>query len=367
MTQNIVIVGGGVAGLTIFKELSPKLVKNPDTNVILIDPRPFHLHMISSLRMIVTEEGNRSVMPHPPSFNSGNKRVIHSKVTSITDNDNGHFVTLANGETVDFSVLVLATGGHWSGPLAFGNDQAEVSEKVSEWRRKFKNSRNVVLIGGGAVGFELAGEIKDFHPNTKVTIVHKQLLPLNNAYTDRWRRYILSRAQKRGIDIVLDDAVDDLTLANGKILTRGNRSIPADLVVPTFGSRPNTEYIKTFDASVLNSAGEVRVQPTLQVTGHPRIFAAGDIIEWKEEKQALKAGNHAKVIITNILSLLNGSGKLKEYKSGFEMIILTDGPNGGTSYFGLLWGLIFGGWFTRLLKSKSLLIDMMKTSYGLDK
>jgi hypothetical protein len=38
---------------------------------------------------------------------------------------------------------------------------------------------------------------------------------------------------------------------------------------------------------------------------------------------------------------------------------------GGISYFGVLWGLIFGGWFTALLKSKSLLVPMFRKESGL--
>jgi len=39
--------------------------------------------------------------------------------------------------------------------------------------------------------------------------------------------------------------------------------------------------------------------------------------------------------------------------------------NGGVAYFGLLWGLLFGNWFARMLKSKDLLISMGNKAMGL--
>lgn len=71
----------------------------------------------------------------------------------------------------------------------------------------------------------------------------------------------------------------------------------------------------------------MRVQPTLQLPNHPHIFAAGDIIEWLEEKQAMKAMAHAPLIVQNIVTVLNSNGQpsLKPYKTGTEMIVLTNG------------------------------------------
>ncbi|KAF9528078.1 hypothetical protein CPB83DRAFT_907221 [Crepidotus variabilis] len=355
--QNIVIVGGGVAGTTFFKELTPKLANNTNVDVILIDPRSFLIHLPSSIRMVVIDEGNRSILHYPTSFTGINKRVIQSKVVSITDdNDRGHFVTLTNGEQLDFSVLVLATGSLWSGPLTFGDTSDEILAAVTDWRKKFRDSRDVVLVGGGAIGFELAGEIKDAYPGARVTIVHKQTLPLNDTYPERWRKRVLAGAEKRGIAVLLGDAVDNFTPTNKKISTRNGLSILADLFVPTFGSRPNTEYIKTLGPNILNSVGEVIVSPTLQLADHPRIFAIGDIIAWKEEKQLIKCFGHSKVVTSNALALVtgNGNGSLKEYKSITEMIALSNGKNAGTSYFGFLWGIILGDWLTSMLKSKNL-------------
>ena len=67
------------------------------------------------------------------------------------------------------------------------------------------------------------------------------------------------------------------------------------------------------------------VSQTLQVAGHPDIFAAGDITNIQEQKQLMKTEWHAEVIVENIISLIKGSGAQKLYKTKMEAIAVTNG------------------------------------------
>ena len=123
---------------------------------------------------------------------------------------------------------------------------------------------------------------------------------------------------------------------------------------------------------VLTARKNVKVLPTLQLPSQPSIFALGDIIDWDEQKKAFSSYGHGSVIAANILSLLDGSEAKKKYKSRPEMVIISNGKvsfgdppsegardlicmqNGGSMYIGMLWGIIFGNWLARMLKSKDL-------------
>ena len=75
----------------------------------------------------------------------------------------------------------------------------------------------------------------------------------------------------------------------------------------------------------LDARGFVLVKETLQIVGHPDIFAAGDIIAVNEQKQLAKAGGHAAVVVANLLSLVSGEEPKKNYKPGMEGIFITNG------------------------------------------
>ncbi len=90
-------------------------------------------------------------------------------------------------------------------------------------------------------------------------------------------------------------------------------------------TKPNTAYIaKSFGREALAKDGCVRVRPTLQLPDHPEIFALGDMVDWPEVKQALKAIAHAKIVIANVLSYLKDK-PLKSYGGSHEALMLTGG------------------------------------------
>jgi apoptosis-inducing factor 2 len=118
-------------------------------------------------------------------------------------------------------------------------------------------------------------------------------------------------------------------------------------------------------SQVLNEHGQVKVRPTLQLTEYDDIFAIGDITDWKEQKQVAKYGAHAGVVVANILSIFTGQAPTKLYKGSPELIVITNGANGGAGFFGFLWGIVLGNWFAKAVKSKGLMIDMARKNMGL--
>ncbi|TFK24562.1 FAD/NAD(P)-binding domain-containing protein [Coprinopsis marcescibilis] len=368
--QNIIVLGGGTAGASTALGIVNSGKFNASTHrLILITPRSFYVQLPAVIRTSVTAEGDlekRILMPYGD-FLKGKGEVKVGKVVSFTSTETGGELTLQSGEKLDYSVLVLATGNTWPGALNLPEEEAKAVESLKAWRAKFEKATDVVLVGGGAVGIEYAGELKDFFPTKKVTIVHNQDALLNETYPEKFRRAALVRVQKTGAQVVLDDRLEELEPSeSGTVKTKKGKTIQADLVIPTWGGRPNTEFIgSSLGADALSTTGHVKVLPTLQLASHPRIFAVGDIIDWKEQKQQAKTPAHAAVAAPNVIAVATGAAATGVYKGSMEAIIITVGRSGGVTYMGLLWGLTFGDWFTRLIKSKGLFIDMTRSQLGL--
>ncbi|PFH45970.1 hypothetical protein AMATHDRAFT_157112 [Amanita thiersii Skay4041] len=366
--ENIVVVGGGGAGTSITRQLSEWLNRS-QYNLILISPRSYMVHYPATLRMLVTSKGHLedcAFIPLEQIFINGHGRLVNGKVVSIKDDgENGGHITLDNGETIKWSILVLAPGRIWRGPLAFPEPKAECLDHVYEWRRKFEQAKNIVLVGGGAVGIELAGELKEFHPNKNVTIVHGQELPLNDYYPRRWRKDIARRLRRRGVNLVLSDYVDDEEIEHYTIKTRNGEVVLADLVVPCGGAEMNTEFIGTLGEGTLWSSKCVRIDTAFRLLHHKRIFAAGDVIEWEEQKQLCKAYTHAEMVSKNVMAALRKEDPAAIYKGSAEIMCLSMGQTGGTTYYSYLWGFNFGDAFTMSLKGRDLMVGQAREKCGI--
>ena len=184
--QKVVIVGGGVTGSLLARELSSKLDRN-EHEIVLIEAKPYVIWLIAGARL-VTEDGHhppleeRAFVPYDGLFHAGNGSVKGGKVVSIRplssrahadaqgggdegDADNalaesekladeeGHsgYVVLEDGEKVLYDALILATGSKHSGPVDFPDDPAQCSAHVERWRKAFREAKDVMLIGGGGV------------------------------------------------------------------------------------------------------------------------------------------------------------------------------------------------------------------------
>jgi len=367
--KNVIVVGGGGAGANAARLLSAKLDASKYA-LTLVTARPFAIHLPGAIRMTTTDDGKLEetvLMPYDKLLIKGNGNVKIGRAASIEDHKDGSggVLVLTNGERLDYNVLILAPGSNWDGPLSFPDDKEGVLQHIQEWRKKFESADGVVLAGGGAVGVEFAGEVRDYWPKKKVTVVHGGSQLFNSTYPDKFRKRMEKDLRVRGIDVVLGDYIDEFT-STDSITTRNGKKIEGNLLVPTYGNRPATEFVASLGSSVLNERGQIKVRPTLQLESFNGIFAAGDVIDWDEQKQVAKYAKHAEVVVANVLSYLTGAAASKEYKGSVELIVVTNGKNGGAGYFGFLWGIVIGNWLAAMLKSKTLMVSMIRKGYGLD-
>lgn len=163
-----------------------------------------------------------------------------------------------------------------------------------------------------------------FVQSTKVTIVQGGRGLLHDSYPNKVREYIRAQITGRGVETILDDYIDSFpSEGHTTVRTRKGRDIDSDLVVVTRGGTPNTAFVNTLVP--LTAQGRIPVETSLEVKGHPGVFAAGDVIDWEEQKQYAKIKNHEAVVVQNVLDRLAGKQPSKTYGGSTELIIITNG------------------------------------------
>ncbi|WFD44669.1 hypothetical protein MPSI1_003339 [Malassezia psittaci] len=147
-------------------------------------------------------------------------KVISMTTTHVTvrqhnhHDDSKHKNRLWAIDTVNipYSHLIYALGSHMPDPL---RHDTYSKEKSVSWMRDAHNriaqSQEIVLVGGGALGVELATDIKTLFPEKDVTLIHsrKQLLPNFDA---RIHEHASAQLKKLGVNLVLGHR---LALAEG--------------------------------------------------------------------------------------------------------------------------------------------------------
>jgi NADH:quinone reductase (non-electrogenic) len=156
------------------------------------------------------------------------------------------------------------------------------SEADAEVRRRLLT---FAIIGGGPTGVEFSGALtelmrgpimKDF-PALSLSDVRVVVLQAVDSvlpdFPSRLRNYALQRLHRMGIEVLLS-AVATRVTPEGVHLKDGS-FIPSQTVVWTAGVRGEA-LAETLGLPVAGD-GRVQVSPSLQVPGHPEVYAIGDL------------------------------------------------------------------------------------------
>jgi pyruvate/2-oxoglutarate dehydrogenase complex dihydrolipoamide dehydrogenase (E3) component len=205
-----------------------------------------------------------------------------------------------NGETLRFRRALIATGARPAIPSIPGLEEAGylTNETVFELN---ECPRNLVVIGGGALGCELAQTFCRL--GSTVSLVQDEPLFLDQEERDAAQ--ILSESLARdGIDIHLNtQTVGVRTEGTRKLvdlLSDGNKmTAVADAILLAAGRAPNVRGMNLEAAAVKYSdESGIQINDFLQ-TSNPRIYAAGDVC--LEHKFAHIEGASAHIVTQNAL------------------------------------------------------------------
>nr|XP_019049087.1 hypothetical protein I302_02868 [Kwoniella bestiolae CBS 10118]OCF28017.1 hypothetical protein I302_02868 [Kwoniella bestiolae CBS 10118] len=169
-----------IAGHECVNRLVPHLPSHLGIRVLLIDARSFAWWPITILRAVVvpgwedkitiplsTERVFKADSPH--------RVIAGNKVLELREGSVVLERPFEGSEEVPFFRCVIATGASQTIPTMPGWSQTEKEfiDSLRRSQRKIESAKRVVVVGGGAVGVEIAGEIAAHHPHKSVTIVHK--------------------------------------------------------------------------------------------------------------------------------------------------------------------------------------------------
>ncbi|MBM9465714.1 NAD(P)/FAD-dependent oxidoreductase [Nakamurella leprariae] len=189
------------------------------------------------------------------------------------------------GRRYPFEHLVLTTGSH---PRPFPGPGARLRnvltlrsvEDAVAIATSFNGVEDVVVLGGGFIGLELAATAAAL--GKTVTLVEATAGLMGRAVSPRVADFFLRQHRARGVDVRLNSSVSEIIEgtpgeAGGVLLTTGE-SIPASLIVVGIGAVPTTDL--GVDLGLGMGLG-ILVDEFAQTT-QPNVLAAGDCAQHRD-------------------------------------------------------------------------------------
>ena len=278
---DIIVIGGGPAAVV--SAITAKK-HNPNKSVALIrknklSPIPCGIpYVFGSLdsvdKNIIADKG---LIDH-------NVDIIIDEVINIEPQ--AHNIQSKSGKKFSYEKLILATGSKPTSVPLEGISLPSVYpirkdvEYLREIKQKIEETTNVVIIGGGFIGIEMADEIQKM--GKQVTLIEMQSHCLTLAFDEAFGAQMEEKLRDKGIQILTNTKVEKITgsgQVEGILLSDGN-TLPADAVILAIGSAPNTNLAKEAGLSV-NEQGAVIVNEYMKTSDND-VFAVGDCAEKRD-------------------------------------------------------------------------------------
>ena len=296
---SVVVIGGGYAGINVAKSLDDV------ADVVLVEPKDAFVHNVAALRALVDPGWlPRIYLPYGGLLSHG--RVVQDRAAKV---DAGR-VTLASGEELAADYLVLATGSSYPFPAKSDVDRTvDAHEKTLGTHAALAAAARVLLVGAGAVGIELAGEIKAVWPSKQVTLVDVADDVLGGPFRPELKAELRRQLADLGVQVLLGSPlVAGPPTEPGEprtftVQTQAGTEVTADIWFRCYGVIPVSDYLAGGLAGARGADGHIEVTRTLQVAGQDRVFALGDV-STADRKVAGAAGRQAVVVAGNIRALI---------------------------------------------------------------
>lgn len=314
--HRILIVGGGAGGLELATRLGDRLGRRGLARVTLVDRGRTHLwkpllHQVAAGSMDLNDHALDYLAQarwHGFEFQLGRMDGLERAgrriwLAPLMDPETG--AQVLPRRALDYDTLVIAVGSHTNDFGTPGAAQHAIAldtpEQAERFRTRLLNAclranaqaaalapeqLHVAIIGAGATGVELSAELHNTtrelvafgldrivpERDLKITLVEAapRILP---ALPERLSAATEVLLRRLNVQVLTGERVTEVTAAG--LRTAAGREVRAELVVWAAGIKA-PEFLADLDGLETNRLNQLLVNPNLQVSRDPHIFALGD-------------------------------------------------------------------------------------------
>jgi rubredoxin-NAD+ reductase len=278
MKESIVILGSGLAGISVARELR-KLDKEIPLTMVTADDGGFYSKPSLSNALAAGKTAIQLVLTQREALAAQLNMDIrpYTRVTRLVP---GEHAIETDGGRIAYGRLVLALGaqpirlpieGSGAGDILSVNSLAD----YAAFRERLAGIKRVAILGGGLIGCEFANDLRLAGIEVDVFDLAPQalgrLLPAQAA------EFLRARLEEAGVGFHFNTSIArvDRTLDGMVLSDTQGKAFDADLVLSAVGLKPETELARA--AGLKTNRGVVTNM--LLATSDPDIFVLGDCLE----------------------------------------------------------------------------------------
>ncbi|PIK42333.1 putative apoptosis-inducing factor 2, partial [Apostichopus japonicus] len=192
----VVVVGGGYGGAQAVSLLRGKC------QLTVIDAREYYHYCVGGPRATV-EPGfeKKMLIPYAEAWSG-----IYQQGKVIGVDPKEKVVLLESGEEIPYDIVIIATGSRGPFPGKIKLDVKTKSEAEELFRAKqnqVQSANRITIIGGGAVGVEMAAEIATEYPQKEVTVISSSDKIVTGPFEQGFRDGVTKQLKNLGVHLVL--------------------------------------------------------------------------------------------------------------------------------------------------------------------
>jgi 3-phenylpropionate/trans-cinnamate dioxygenase ferredoxin reductase component len=275
--ENVVIVGGGLAGATAAFEVRKRGHDGPVIVVAEEELPPYERPPLSKT-YLRGESPITDAYVRPTADYEANEIELLLGRRAVTVDPFARVLNLADGATLPYGALLLATGAAPRPLRVPGDDLRGVqylrtAGDADRIRQAAADARRTVVVGGGWIGSEVAASLCQL--GHEVALVSNLARPLERVLGPEVASVYAGLHAEHGVQLRSGHVVElEGETSVEAVRLAGGMRLPADLVVVGVGAAPRIRL--ALRAGLETIEGAVAVDEHLR-TSVPSIYAAGDV------------------------------------------------------------------------------------------
>jgi 3-phenylpropionate/trans-cinnamate dioxygenase ferredoxin reductase component len=301
----MVIVGGGMAAARACINLRASDYAGPITLVSEESLLPYDRPPLSKAS-IVDQEAYAPVLLLDEAIVASLKVDVRLDKIVTAINRAEKTIALSGGDTIAYNKLLLATGAK---PRKLNCPGGEFALTLRDYkdavllREKFQVGKQIVVIGGGFIGLELASSAAKL--GCVVSVIEAQPRILMRGVPEPIAKIVHAAHVAAGVDMIIGTGISHLSthavhLADGRV-------IEADTIIAGIGASPETKLATDAGLAIENG---IACNAEMQ-TSDPDIYAAGDCASFilGDRRLRLEAWRSAQEQAATATANMLGQGK----------------------------------------------------------